>query len=165
MAPPRERLTRLWAPWRSRYLAVGRGRSRCIFCVAKRSREDRRHHVIARSREAFVLLNRYPYANGHLLVAPYRHVGTFEALTLSEWQDAFRLLQWMVARLRTQLRPHGFNLGVNLGRSAGAGILGHLHLHLVPRWHGDVNFMPVVSHTKVISQSLDELYTLLHTDG
>jgi ATP adenylyltransferase len=158
-------LARLWAPWRSRYLAVGTRRGRCIFCAARRSRQDRRHHVIARSREAFVLLNRYPYANGHLLVAPYRHVGTFEALTLSEWQDAYRLLQRMVARVRARLRPHGFNLGLNLGRSAGAGIPGHLHFHLVPRWHGDVNFMPVVSRTKVISQSLDELYTLLRADG
>ncbi len=151
---------RLWAPWRHRYL-VQRGRRRCFFCAATRSAADRRHRVIARSHKAFALLNLYPYNNGHLLIAPSRHVGRFEGLTVQEWTDILRLSQRLVGRLRSALGAQGFNLGANLGRTAGAGVPGHFHLHLVPRWRGDTNFMPVVAKTKIVSQSLDELYRLL----
>ena len=151
---------RLWAPWRHGYVSRY-GRTRCIFCAAKRSTADRRHHVIARGRRVFALLNLYPYNNGHLLVAPYRHVARLESLSAEEWAESLRLLQRLIRRLTTVLHPQGFNLGVNLGRVAGAGIAGHLHLHLVPRWSADTNFMPVLAKTKVISQSLDELYRLL----
>ena len=116
---------------------------------------------MARGRRVFALLNRYPYANGHLLIAPYRHVGRVEALRPDEWQECFHLLQRLTARLRTRLRAQGFNLGMNVGRSGGAGVPGHLHLHLVPRWVGDTNFMPIISHTKIISQSLEALYQVL----
>ena len=153
-------LARLWAPWRHRYLTQ-QGRRRCIFCAAKRSTADRRHLVIARGRRVFALLNRYPYNNGHLLVAPYRHVGRLESLSTAEWTESLRLIRRLIRRLTTVLHPHGFNLGANLGRVAGAGIPGHLHVHLVPRWGADTNFMPVLANTKVISQSLDELYGLL----
>jgi ATP adenylyltransferase len=129
--------------------------------VAKRSRRDRRHHVVARGEETFALLNRYPYNNGHLMIAPYRHVGALASLRPAEWTEMLRLARRLTSRLREVLHPHGFNLGVNLGRAAGAGIPGHLHLHVVPRWTGDTNFFPILSQTKVISQSLDELYTLL----
>ena len=151
---------RLWAPWRTQFLMrpkVGR----CIFCVAKQSAADRQHHVIARETRIFALLNRYPYNNGHLMVAPYRHIGTLEALQAVEWSQMLQLVQRLTKRLSVALKPHGFNVGLNLGRTAGAGIPGHLHLHVVPRWNGDTNFMPVLANTKVISQSLDELYTLL----
>ena len=151
---------RLWAPWRSQFLVKPSSR-RCIFCVAKRSAADRRHHVIARGTQVFALLNLYPYNNGHLMIAPYRHVGTLESLRVGEWSDILRMGQQLTKRLTVALKPHGFNLGLNLGRTAGAGIPGHLHLHIVPRWNGDTNFMPVLTKTKVISQSLDELYTLL----
>ena len=154
---------RLWAPWRSAFLSRKRG-GRCIFCAAKRSNADREHHVVARGAQAFALLNLYPYTNGHLMVAPSRHVGDLEALTAQEWADMFRLAKRLITRLRTTLHPHGFNVGLNLGRVAGAGIPGHLHLHVVPRWRGDTNFMPVVSGTRVISQSLDHLYALLVKD-
>ena len=156
----RANLDRLWAPWRSTFLSARKG-GPCIFCRAKRARADRRHHVIARERVAFALLNRYPYNNGHVMVAPYRHVGELGALSPEEWIGIFRLSQRLVARLRRTLHPHGFNIGFNLGRVAGAGIPGHLHLHIVPRWNGDTNFMPVLANTKVVSQSLDELYRLL----
>ena len=151
---------RLWAPWRSGYLSQ-RGTRRCIFCVAKRSRTDRQHHVVARGRLVFAILNRYPYNNGHLMMAPYRHVGTLTALKTAEWSELLRLLQRLSSRVSRLLQPHGFNIGINQGRDAGAGIPGHLHVHLVPRWKGDTNFMPVLADTKVVSQSLDELYTLL----
>ncbi len=153
-------LSRLWAPWRSTFLAQ-QGKRRCIFCVAKRSRADRQHHVIARGRRVFALLNRYPYNNGHIMIAPYRHVGRLDGLSRPEWNGMFGLVQQLTAQLERTLHPHGFNLGLNVGRIAGAGIPGHLHLHVVPRWNGDTNFMPIVGQTKVISQSLDELYALL----
>ena len=156
-------LERLWAPWRSTFLSQ-RGVRRCIFCAARRSRADRRHHVVARGAAVFALLNRYPYNNGHLMIAPYRHVGTLASLTPEEWVEILRLSRQLTKRLHQALRPHGFNVGLNLGRAAGAGIPGHLHVHLVPRWNGDTNFMPILARTKVISQSLDELYTLLTAD-
>ena len=150
---------RLWAPWRNAYLSQ-RGTRRCIFCVAKRSRADRQHHVVARGRRVFAILNRYPYNNGHLMIAPYRHVKTLEALRAAEWSELLKMLQRFTERMHRTLRPHGFNLGLNLGRDAGSGIPGHLHVHLVPRWQGDTNFMPILADTKVVSQSLDDLYAL-----
>jgi ATP adenylyltransferase len=156
-----EGLDRLWAPWRSAFVSRRKASRRCIFCAAWRARADRRHRVVARSAQAFAILNLYPYNNGHLMIAPARHVGALTALRPQEWADILRLAQRMTRRLRRTLRPHGFNLGLNLGRVAGAGIPGHLHLHIVPRWQGDTNFFPVISRAKVISQSLDELYALL----
>ena len=155
-----DRLSRLWAPWRSAFISQ-RKRPGCIFCIAKRSRQDRQHQVIARHAHVFALLNRYPYNNGHLMVAPYRHVGGLAALREPEWMGMLQLSRRLTDRLHRVLHPDGFNVGLNLGRAAGAGIPGHLHLHIVPRWNGDTNFMPVLTHTKIISQSLDELFTLL----
>jgi ATP adenylyltransferase len=153
-------LDRLWAPWRNQYLSR-QGPKGCFFCAAHRSRMDRKHQVIARGRWAFAMLNRYPYNNGHVMVAPYRHVARLERITAAEWLDFLALSQTLTRRLQQALRPHGFNLGLNIGRSAGAGVPGHLHMHLVPRWNGDTNFFPILAHTKVISQSLDELYDIL----
>ncbi len=156
-------LARLWAPWRNTFITQSK-RGRCFLCRAKASRADRAHRVIARDRQAFALLNLYPYNNGHLLIAPVRHVASLERLTAGEWDAMRRLIRRLTARLKRTLHPQGYNVGMNLGRAAGAGIPGHLHLHLVPRWNGDTNFMPVLGRTKVISQSLDELYTLLRLD-
>jgi len=156
---------RLWAPWRHAFLLGPRQRRRCIFCVAKRSRADRQHHVLARGRAVFALLNRYPYNNGHLMIAPYRHVGEVTALRPAEWMECFQMVRRLTKRLTDTLRPHAFNLGMNLGADAGAGIPGHVHLHLVPRWRGDTNFMPILADVKVIPQSLDELYTCLAKGG
>ena len=157
-------LQRLWAPWRSRFLSQ-RGKRRCFLCVAKASSADRAHHVIARAPHVFAILNRYPYNNGHLMIAPYRHIGSLERLNAAEWTGFLRMSQHVTVLLKRTLRAQGFNLGFNLGRVAGAGVPGHLHLHLVPRWNGDTNFMPLLAETKVISQSLDELYGLLTTHG
>jgi len=154
------RVDRVWAPWRSRFL-LQRPSRRCIFCAAKRSHADRAHHVVERRRRVFALLNRYPYTNGHLLIAPYRHIGAFEHLTAPEWADILALSQDLIERLQRLLHAQGFNVGLNLGKVAGAGIPGHLHLHLVPRWSGDTNFMPVLTNTRVMSQSLDMLHQLL----
>ena len=157
-------LERLWAPWRSQFLNR-RKTGRCIFCAAHASRRDREHHVIARGKQVFALLNRYPYTNGHFMIAPARHIGSLDAIRPSEWAEMLLLIQRLTKRLRRALRPHAWNIGLNLGRVAGAGIPGHVHLHVVPRWNGDTNFMPVLSGTRVVSQSLDELYTLLTRRG
>ena len=117
--------------------------------------------MVARGRRTFALPNLYPYNNGHLLLAPVRHVGALEALTPQEWAELLVLLRQLMRRLRARLHPHGFNIGLNLGTVAGAGFPGHLHLHLVPRWRGDTNFMPILAETKVLSQSLDALARLL----
>lgn len=154
----------IWAPWRGAYLSQPPRRG-CIFCRAKRSRDDRKAHVIYRGRYLFCLLNRYPYNVGHLMVVVNRHVGTLTQLTDPEASELMRATRRMVQWLTKALRPHGFNLGVNLGRAAGAGIPGHLHLHVVPRWVGDTNVMPVVSGTKVLSGSLDALYERLRQLG
>ena len=151
---------RLWAPWRSAFLTQPPPR-RCVFCAARASRNDRAHHVIERGRHVFAILNLYPYSNGHTLIAPARHVGSLEAMRTEEWIDMFHMAARMTRRLIRSLRAQGFNLGINLGRVAGAGIPGHVHLHLVPRWRGDSNFMPIIGKTRVMSQSLDEVYRLL----
>ena len=154
-------LNRLWAPWRNAFLSNPSPSQRCFLCTAWRSSADRQHLVVARRTDTFVILNRYPYNNGHVLVAPSRHIGQFSRLQPDEWLHMFDLAQSMIRRLEQSLKAQGFNIGMNLGRIAGAGIPGHLHLHIVPRWKGDTNFFPIISHTKVISQSLQELYTLL----
>lgn len=151
---------RLWAPWRHTFITGRRPRG-CIFCAAKRSTADRAHHVIERGEHAFAMLNLYPYNNGHLMIAPYRHIGTLAQIRPAEWSELLRLAQRLTARLTRLLHPHGYNLGLNLGRDAGAGIPGHLHLHVVPRWRGDTNYMPILTNVKVISQSLEELFTAL----
>ena len=155
-------MDRLWAPWRSGYIAgTRRPAAGCIFCQAKRSRDDRRVYVIERGEHAFVLLNSFPYNAGHLMISPMRHVGQLTALSRDEASELFLTTQAMVARLSQALHPQGFNVGMNIGRPAGAGIPGHLHMHVVPRWTGDANFMPVIGKTKVVSQSLDVLYNVL----
>lgn len=121
--------------------------------------------MLVRGEWAFSLLNKFPYNNGHMLVAPYRHVARIGDLTEQEWLDLWRLTDDALERLGRAFRPDGYNLGVNLGRAAGAGIPGHLHLHVVPRWSGDTNFMPVLAHTKVISQSLEAAYRILRRAG
>ena len=153
-------LARLWAPWRSRFLYQRKMRG-CIFCRAVRGRDDRRTYVVRRTRHAFAILNLYPYNNGHLMVVPRRHLPDFSRCTPSELLDLWRLAGRMQALLTRALKPHGFNLGINLGRDGGAGIPGHVHIHLVPRWRGDTNFMTAVHGTKVISESLDALYRRL----
>ena len=153
---------RIWAPWRTRFFyRRGRAPRGCIFCTAVRSRADRKHLVFRRSRHAFAILNLYPYNNGHVMIAPRRHVADLSALTDGELVDVWRLVGAVQTQITRLLKAQGFNVGINLGRVAGAGIPGHLHVHLVPRWLGDTNFMPIIGWTKVISQSLEELHDRL----
>ncbi len=133
----------------------------CFLCSKPHQGDDAAALILARSGAAFVLLNAFPYNPGHLMVAPSRHVGELEALTDEELLDASHLLQRSTAALTTGMEPQGFNVGLNLGRVAGAGIPGHLHWHVVPRWNGDTNFMPVLGETRVLPESLERTYAKL----
>lgn len=149
-------MDKLWAPWRATYIRNAKKRSRCVFCHA--SEGDDKEHLIFKTAYAVVVLNIYPYNNGHMLVSPRRHVKDFTSLRSEEVLDLFSALETARKALQKVLKPDGFNIGVNLGRAAGAGIPGHLHIHIVPRWIGDTNFMPAVNSTKIISQALEELH-------
>lgn len=156
----------LWAPWRAEYIycAAGHdstGKRHCLFCNLLKTTDDPKHLILHRSRRAFVVMNRFPYNNGHVMVAPNRHLATFEKLSAGEGAELFRLVQKSLGILRRQLKPQGFNVGANLGRVGGAGVAGHVHVHIVPRWLGDVNFMPLLAETKVISEHLAETYEKL----
>jgi ATP adenylyltransferase len=154
---------RLWAPWRSAYLTRTRvARQRCIFCLRRLGGEQlSRRLVLYAGPQALVMLNRYPYNNGHLMVAPRRHIGSPELLDRAERTTLAELVAFAIERLRAALRPAAFNVGANLGRAAGAGFADRMHWHIVPRWEGDTNFMPVIASTRVLSQHLEESYALL----
>jgi ATP adenylyltransferase len=156
-------MKRLWRPWRMEYIKGSERHDACFLCDAsKASRtEDETNLVVGRGQQAFVILNRYPYNTGHLMVAPYRHVGELDDLTHAEVDEVWAWTRRTVAAHRETSQPHGFNIGINLGEVAGAGVPGHFHLHVVPRWGGDTNFMPVLSDTKVLPEMLAETYARL----
>ena len=149
-------MDKLWAPWRKQVIYKKlRG---CIFCTKPRQKEDAKNYLFMRRRHSYAMLNLYPYNNGHVMVAPYRHVKRLENLTKQEASALILHVQVCEALLRKLLKPDGFNIGLNEGRVAGAGFKDHIHVHVVPRWRGDTNYMPVLTGTKVISESLEELY-------
>lgn len=156
-------MQRLWAPWRAKYIekVIGGKHKGCTFCRVVKSKNDTRNYVFIRSRLSYAVLNIYPYSNGHCLILPNRHVGDISKMTKEELMDMMEVLLRAKALMQETISPHGFNVGFNLGRLAGAGIPGHLHMHVVPRWKADHNFMPVTAQTKVISQSLDAIYKSL----
>ncbi|MFA5118232.1 MAG: HIT domain-containing protein [Candidatus Omnitrophota bacterium] len=151
-------MDKLWAPWRINYLRSKKS-SACIFCAALKGKE--KNTVIFKKKHVLCLLNIYPYNNGHLMVSPVRHVGKLTDLTDTETLEVFKAVTGATRLLDSTLQPDGYNIGINISEFAGAGIPGHLHIHIVPRWKGDTNFMPVTADTKIISQSLQELYILL----
>lgn len=152
-------MERIWAPWRMVYIS-GEHSEKCIFCEKLESGQDEANLLLLRGKRSFVMMNLYPYNNGHLLIAPNRHVGEIEDLTEEEAAEIFQMAQKMVNILRS-FKPEGFNIGANIGRIAGAGIPGHFHIHVVPRWGGDTNFMPVIGDVRVISESLEVTYQKL----
>jgi ATP adenylyltransferase len=156
-------LARLWAPWRYAYITANRAeRVGCIFCYARMTAPRRRQQLILHDNAlALVMLNRFPYTNGHLMIAPRRHVASPELLERDERAMIDELIVHSIKALRETMRPVGFNLGANLGHAAGAGIAEHLHWHVVPRWEGDSNFMPVIGSARVLSQSLKSAFDLL----
>ena len=149
-------MKQLWAPWRLEYVSNADDQPGCVFCNAVEAASDEDALVVHRGSAALVLLNKYPYASGHLMVAPVRHVGDFAELQDVEVVEIHRLASAGLGALAQTYGPQGFNLGWNLGRIAGAGIVDHVHLHVVPRWAGDTNFMPVLSDVKVIPEALAE---------
>jgi ATP adenylyltransferase len=150
---------RLWAPWRMKYILSTTNPDMdevCVFCKMLEESDDERNLILCRGNLAFVVMNLFPYNNGHLLIVPQRHTGDFASLSEAEHLELTHLLRISQQVITETMSPHGFNLGMNLGRVSGAGILDHLHYHVVPRWNGDCNFMPVVAETKVISEDLKE---------
>jgi ATP adenylyltransferase len=157
-------MDQLWAPWRLAYVATDKPATLdddCFLCRGLADDDDRRHLIALRTPASVVVLNRYPYNNGHLLVAPQAHKPSLDALTADELLETMQTVTRMVGVLGDLIHPDGYNVGLNLGRAAGAGLPGHLHWHIVPRWNGDTNFMPVLADAKVIVQSLDSLYDML----
>ncbi len=152
-------MKKLWAPWRIKYIQSKQ--KGCLFCRVKKSKDDSKNYIIKRSKFSFSILNIYPYNNGHIMIVPYRHVKDLNDLKKSELSDLMDLLKTTKKDIDKILKPQGYNIGLNIGKAAGAGIANHIHIHVVPRWTGDTNVMPVISDTKVISQSLDELYKKL----
>ena len=161
-APVREAgLDRLWAPWRMTWLRHAEASPGCLFCRVAAAAADRRDLVLARREHALLMLNRYPYASAHLMVAVRRHAGRFCELSPGERADLLELTALAERALESEYAPHGVNYGLNVGRVAGAGFPGHLHLHLVPRWNGDTNFMPAIAQTRVLPESLADTWSRL----
>lgn len=148
-------IDRIWAPWRLDYIKSSVGdKPGCFLCEALQAHQDEERLLLCRETDSFVIMNLYPYINGHLLVAPNRHVDDLDDLCLDEITSLFDLVRRAKGWLSDAYSPHGFNIGINIGRVAGAGLPGHVHVHIVPRWEGDTNFLPVLSSVKVISEGL-----------
>jgi ATP adenylyltransferase len=168
----------LWAPWRLGYIKGEKPVQKpiaaeellpaadpdCFLCQAMCEGEDRERLVVHRGKHAIALLNRYPYNNGHLLVAPKRHLACLEDIDDETHLELMQTLRRMILALKKTIQPEGFNVGLNLGKVAGAGLPGHMHWHIVPRWNGDTHFMPILAGVRVIPQSLDELWELITTE-
>lgn len=153
-------MDRLWAPWRSSYVK-GKKEKGCIFCTKPKSKNDKKNYIVKRGEKVFSMLNIFPYNNGHVMVAPYRHVKNLDKLTKEELTELMIHVNKIINMLKKVLKPDAFNVGFNLGKIAGAGYANHIHVHIVCRWQGDTNFMPVIGKVKVIPESLDELYERL----
>lgn len=151
---------RLYSPWRLHYV-LSKKSEECIFCIKPKAENDKKHLILYRSKHSFVIMNTFPYNNGHLMVVPNRHLAALSALNKEELSDLFELVQLTEKILNIVYSPDGINIGINLGRAAGAGIDQHLHVHLVPRWNGDVNFLSSLSGTRVIPESFERAYRRL----
>ncbi len=150
----------LWAPWRIQYIKQPKPPG-CIFCEKPAENTDKENFILYRGEHCFVIMNFYPYNNGHLMVVPFRHTSDISELTSEECLELMELLALCKQALTQTMLPHAFNIGMNLGEIAGAGVKDHLHFHIVPRWSGDTNFMPILGHTKVVSEGLTETWEKL----
>jgi ATP adenylyltransferase len=153
----------IWAPWRSEFV-LGRKEKGCVFCNRIKMKDSVENLIVYRGETAVVILNKFPYNTGHTMIVPIRHVGLIEKLRPAEAQEFFELTQRTVVAIKKCLKPHSMNLGMNLGRASGAGVPGHVHMHVVPRWNGDTNFMPVIGQTTVISVPLEPVYDALREE-
>ena len=150
----------LWAPWRMDYI-LGERPYGCIFCPEGNGESDEERFLLYRGDRSMVIMNRFPYNNGHLLVAPWKHTSSLDGLKDEELLDLVRTVRWSVAVLRETMSPDGFNVGLNLGAVAGAGVESHVHFHIVPRWNGDTSFMTVLAEVRVIPEHLQQTYKML----
>jgi len=162
-------MDRLYSPWRSKYIesfkihSSEKEEAKCIFCSALENHNDKERLVVYRGTLAFVIMNLYPYNSGHMMVVPKRHTADFGSLTAEETAECSKLLQTAQQALLDMSRPHGYNIGMNLGKAGGAGIEDHLHWHIVPRWNGDTNFMPTLADIKMVSEDMERQWEALHT--
>jgi ATP adenylyltransferase len=151
----------VWSPWRYRYISQAGPGDECIFCKAAAGARDEENYILHRAARNFVILNRFPYTNGHLMIAPYEHVPTLEQAAEATLAEMMSLARRAEGCLREIYRPQGLNLGMNLGECAGAGVAGHIHMHVLPRWRGDANFMTVIGETRVLPEDLATTYEKL----
>jgi len=154
-------MRRIWAPWRMQYILNAGKTEGCILCDKPKEKKDKANYILYRGRHNFILLNAFPYTPGHLMVAPYRHIASIVALQAGESAEHMKLVQLCINLLTKEAKPDGFNIGMNLGRVAGAGLEGHIHTHVVPRWNGDSNYMTVVADVRVLREGLDVTYQKL----
>lgn len=155
------KMDKIFAPWRAKLIFSKKKQKGCIFCIKQKEKNDKKNYVIYRGITSFIVLNIFPYNPSHLMIAPYRHIGDFDNFQDDELLEMMQLTRKSIKILNNLLSPSGYNIGFNLGKVAGAGIDEHLHLHIVPRFLGDTNFMPVLGNTKVVNESLDETYKKL----
>jgi len=153
-------MEKIWAPWRMEYIMMEKSEE-CFLCEKPKQNSDALNHILYRGKQNFVVLNSYPYNPGHLMIAPYRHVASLEELTDEELHEHIEIVVRSLKVLRQVFSPAGFNIGANMGKVAGVGLEGHVHTHIVPRWQGDTNFMPVVADTKVVSEAVADTYKKL----
>ncbi len=151
----------IYAPWRKEYVRKISKMSECIFCRALKMKDDKKAFILFRAEKNFIVLNKYPYTPGHLMIAPYAHLSSFDRAKKESTDEMADLLKLSLRILRKKYRPHGFNAGMNLGNSAGAGVADHFHLHVIPRWTGDSNFMALVGKTKVVIEDIETTYVQL----
>ena len=154
---------KLWAPWRMKYIE-GMNPSQsggCLFCEMPGKQDDENTYIVMRAKTCYVIMNIYPYNNGHVMVVPYRHTPNLGYLSAEERLELMDVINLIIETIKSIMRPDGFNIGMNLGRVAGAGVEDHIHMHIVPRWNGDTNFMPIIGNAKVICESLEDTYARL----
>jgi len=149
------------APWRRTYVQKALKMKKCVFCEALKQKNEADALILFRGQHNFIILNRFPYTTGHLMIAPYRHLAAFEKAPRPVVEEAVSLVQLVIRILKKCYKPHGLNIGLNLGHSAGAGVAGHFHIHVVPRWTGDANFMPVIGETRIFCEDLQTTYNRL----
>ncbi len=159
-------MKQIWAPWRIEYIeqsqkAKFKGKKLDCFLCLNSGKSDSKNLILLRGKYSFVIMNRFPYNPGHLMIAPYRHIKTIERCRTEEAEELFQLLKRCISALKIIMKPEGFNIGVNIGYVAGAGVPGHLHIHIIPRWLGDTNFMPIISEIKIINEGLHKMYRKL----
>lgn len=159
-------MEKLWSPWRTKYIETFKpgnepGNGKCLFCRIPEENKDKEHFLLYRAKKCYIIMNLFPYNSGHLMIIPYTHASSLDELDQDTYLECMNMLNLSCKMLSDTIYPHGFNIGLNIGRDAGAGIVQHIHFHIVPRWNGDTNFMPVLNDVKVVSEAMEDTYMRL----